>query len=381
MLDWLRQIVYDAPDRNHAGVLGPDPKRVHLGRRLSGRGFGLMRAGFYFVVASLSATVSCSSPQRVPASIPDENGGPLSDVILLPLTTRSTDSLLGHAWDAESEIADPLRQVLNGTVVVSGTEQHVVFVREIAAKGELDSTLGLAKSDVWATRVTHVMYDVKITALATFAAGTQRYAPESGCCLQGNPTESCDGGYVYRLMRGSGTIRLLQRLENDAAAQAEESTSIARGGAHYRVTDESTFIDAYFGLELSPLQSVCRTLTAEQEMAPLRQLAPPNCTVHRYGPLGEREVLNRQLPSEELCQGVARRYCAELTDTISCRVRFGTTNEMDLVQAAPTVATPESLPQKPASPVTPTRRAPTHAPSSPAKPAGKQSPPSAGSTP
>ena len=299
------------------------------------------------VAAAFSATFSCAGPQKAPLPIPDDNGGPLSNVILLPLTTRATDGLLGHAWDVETDLADPLRLVLNGAVTVTSTDQHVMFFRDTAARAELDATIGIANAGVWASRVTHVLYDVQITSLATLATGTQRYNAESGCCLQGNPTESCTSGYVYRLMRGSGTIRLLQRIEGEISANFKE-VLMARGGAKYRVVDESTFSDAYFGLELSPLQSVCRTLTPEQELAPLKLLASPNCTINRFGALGEKESLARQLPSEELCLNVAKRYCSELAGAIACRTRFGTADEVDLVMAA--TRTPEPASAKAAPP-------------------------------
>ena len=316
--------------------------------------------------ALLGICVSCSTSVKAPQAIPDETGGPLANVILLPLTTRSTDNLLGHAWDVETDWADPLRAVLSGTVVVTGTEQHVTFFREVAARADLDANLGLASTGVWASRVTHVVYDVKITSLATFASGTQHYSADSGCCLQGNPTESCDSGYVYRLLRGSGTIRMLQRLEGELSPGVKEFI-VARGGARYKVVDESTFNDAYFGLELSALQSVCRTLTPDQEMAPLKLSAPPNCWVHRYSALGEKESLARQLPNEELCRDVARRYCSELSGVISCRMRFGTTDEIDLA-ALPVVPPPEPPAQKPTVPLKLKKTAPASPATSDAKP-------------
>lgn len=311
--------------------------------------------------------MSCSSSLKSPQTIPDETGGPLANVVLLPLTTRSTDNLLGHAWDVETDWADPLRAVLSGTVVVTGTEQHVTFFREVATKAELDANLGLGSAAVWASHVTHLVYDVKITSLATFASGTQHYNADSGCCLQGNPTESCDSGYVYRLLRGSGTIRMLQRLEGELSVGVKELL-VARGGARYRVVDESTFNDAYFGLELSPLQSICRTLTPDQEMPELRLSAPPNCWVHRYSALGEKESLARQLPNEELCRDVARRYCSELSGVISCRMRFGTTDEVDLA-SLPIAPLQEPAAQKPVLPVK-SKKTPPAPPATPeAKPA------------
>lgn len=316
---------------------------------------GVKLARFFFVSAAFSATVSCSAAQKPPPTIPDDNGGPLSNVILLPLTTRSTDALLGHAWDVETDLPDPLRAVLTGAVTVTATEQHVMFFRDTSARAELDATVGIANAGVWAAQVTHVLYDVQITQLATFSAGSQRYNADSGCCLQGNPTESCESGYVYRLLRGTGTIRLLQRIEGEASVALKEVV-MARGGGRYRVMDESTFNDAYFGLELSPLQSVCRTLTPEQEMAPLRLLASPNCTVNRYGALGEKESLARQLPSEDLCLNVAQRYCSELSGVIACRVRFGTTDEIDLSKVASSV--PEPAAPKAAASSRPSKRAP-----------------------
>ena len=294
-------------------------------------------SGFISAAAAIALISSCSTPPKVPQTFPDESGGPLSNVILLPLTTRSTDGLLGHAWDVETDLADPLRIVLSGTEALTSTDQHVTFFRDVSAHGELDANFGLGSAGVWASHVTHVVYDVQITALATIAAGTQRYNADSGCCLQGAPTESCESGYVYRLLRGSGTIRMLQRLEGQLSVGVKEFI-VARGGTRYRVVDESTFGDAYFGLELSPLQSVCRTLTPEQEMAPLRLLAPPNCIIQRYAALGEKETLARQLPNEELCRSVARRYCSELSGVISCRVRFGTMDELDLTSSSTTPA-------------------------------------------
>ena len=124
-------------------------------------------------------------------------------------------------------------------------------------------------------------HDVRITSVAAFVTGGQKYDPESGCCLQGNLTEECQVGHVYRLWRGSGTIKMLQRISGDANATLKHVV-VARGGANYKVVDASTFIDAYFGLELMPLQSVCRTLTPEQEMVPLQLKASPNCVIQRH---------------------------------------------------------------------------------------------------
>ena len=126
--------------------------------------------------------------------------------------------------------------------------------------------------------------------------------------------------------------------------------------------------DAYFGLELSPLQSICRTLTPDQEMPELRLSAPPNCWVHRYSALGEKESLARQLPNEELCRDVARRYCSELSGVISCRMRFGTTDEVDLA-SLPIAPLQEPAAQKPVLPVK-SKKTPPAPPATPeAKPA------------
>lgn len=298
---------------------------------LSGK---LRRVGARGALAAFALNWGCATVAEHPRSIPEDTEGPLSNVILLPLTTRSTDDLLGHAWDIETDLADPLRPVLSGTVVVTSTDQHVVFFREVATRAELDVNFGIGNASAWASRVTHLVYDVHITALAGLASGTQHYNAESGCCLQGSPTQACQSGYVYRLLRGSGSIRMLQRLEGQVSGGVKEVV-VARGGARYRVVDESTFTDAYFGLELSPLQNVCRILAPEQEMAPLKLTSPPNCVVQRFGALGEKESLSRHLPNEDLCRTVARRYCTELSGAISCRVRFGTTEETDLPATAP----------------------------------------------
>jgi hypothetical protein len=152
---------------------------------------------------------------------------------------------------------------------------------------------------------------------------------------------------------------MLQRLDGAQSVGVKEFI-VARSGARYRVVDESTFNDAYFGLELSPLQGVCRTLTPDQEMAPLKLSAPPNCWAHRYSALGEKESLARQLPNEELCRDVARRYCSELSGVISCRTRFGTADEVDLA-AVPVALPQEPAPQKPTSPVKVKKTAPSEA--------------------
>jgi hypothetical protein len=269
----------------------------------------------------------------MPRLIADEVTGPLGNVILLPLTTRSTDDLLGHAWSAETDLADPLRAVLSGAVMVTSTDQRATFFREAIVRGELAAELGLVEASGSMSRVTHLLYDVRVTSMAAFASGTQRYNPESGCCLQGNPTDECQVGYVYRLLRGSGSIKMLQRLSG-AASVGVRDVLMARGGAQYRVVDESSFNDAYFGLELTPLDSVCRTLTPEQELAPLQLKAAPNCVIQRYSALGDKESLTRHLPSEQLCRAVAERYCAELATLLSCRVRFGDTEEVDVAKKA-----------------------------------------------
>ena len=295
--------------------------------------------------AACGLGTACSPPAKMPTMIADESSGPLAHVILLPLTTRSTDDLLGHAWSAETDTADPMRAVLSGTAIVTNTDQHITFLREASTAAELNANRGVANAGARVSHVTHLLYDVRIAAIATFATGSQRYNAESGCCLQGNPSEQCEFGYVYRLLRGSGTIKMLQRLGGEVSANFK-SVIMARGGANYRVVDESTFNDAYFGLELMPLENVCRTLTPEQEMAPLQLKAAPNCVIHRYAALGEKEVLARHLPNEELCRSVAERYCSELSGLLSCRVRFGDANEQDVTQrpAPPAAEAPAPKP-------------------------------------
>jgi hypothetical protein len=276
--------------------------------------------------------------------IADESAGPLSNVVLLPLATRSTDDLLGHAWSAETDTADPMRAVISGTVIVTNTDQHITFLRETSTDADVKANLGVANAGASISHVTHLLYDVRIVAIAAFATSTQHYNAESGCCLQGNPSEQCESGYVYRLLRGSGTIKMLQRLGGEVSANFK-SVLVARGGANYRVVDESTFNDAYFGLELMPLENVCRTLTPEQEMAPLQLKAAPNCVIQRYAALGEKETLSRHLPSEELCRTVAEHYCSELSGLLSCRVRFGDADELDVAQRPAPPATDASAPK------------------------------------
>ena len=152
-------------------------------------------------------------------------------------------------------------------------------------------------------------HDVRITSVAAFVTGGQKYNPESGCCLQGNLTEECQVGHVYRLLRGSGTIKMLQRISGDANATLKHVV-VARGGANYKVVDASTFIDAYFGLELMPLQSVCFTLTPEQNGAATTEGQP------------------------ELCDS-ALRYCAELPGSLSCRARYANGDDVDIAAKPP----------------------------------------------
>jgi hypothetical protein len=258
----------------------------------------------------------------------------------MPLTTRSTDDLLGHAWDRDTDFADPLRPVLTGSVSLTGTDQHITFFREATTKAEVDAEFGIAEISASASRTTHLLYDVRVTGLATLATGTQHYNAESGCCMQGNPTDDCQAGYVNRLLRGSGTIKMLQKLSGSVGAGVRD-VLMARGGARYRVLDESSFNDAYFAIELTPLESICRNLAPEQEIAPLQLKAPPNCVILRYSALGEKETLSRQLPNEQLCRAVAERYCGELSTLLSCRVRFADADEAD-VTAKPEVVTAET---------------------------------------
>ena len=299
------------------------------------------------LVTVVLGAVGCASAPKAPLLIADEPTGPLGNVVLLPLTTRSTDALLGHAWSAETDFADPLRGVLTGAVVVASTDQRIAFFREATIRGEFGAEPGVAATAGSISNITHLLYDVHVTSLATLASGSQHYNPESGCCLQGNPTDDCEAGYVHRLLRGSGTIKMLQRLAG-AASAGVRGLLMARGGAQYQVVDESTFNDAYFGLELTPLQSVCRTLTPEQEMAPLQLKAASNCIIQRYSTLGEKETLSRQLPNEQLCDNVAKRYCGELGTLLSCRVRFGDAEEVELAPRAE-AATAEPVVSKPAS--------------------------------
>jgi hypothetical protein len=294
--------------------------------------------------AALLAGISIGCSPGLPAQdLPSAGeGGALHGAVLLPLTVRSTSGLLGHVWSPATRRIDTMRRAVEGP-----TER-------VATQGIGAGVSGEHKTDV--------AYSVDITGYETLAARPAGYRPDSACCVSGVVTSVCEWGYVGRVLRGSGKLRYLRRLQGEASANLGPVLK-AGGGARYELVDETTFEDAFFAFVPEPLDALCESLEPGQEMMAFKVAPSDNCRlrIYRADVPGSKAALTAYLPSAEACFSVAMSLCeSEPGKVVSCPATFrapdGSIVSQDFATggsslvAAPAVTAPGPPAKTPASP-------------------------------
>lgn len=298
------------------------------------------RAGYAAVLMLVGAT-GCG-PALSASDLPAENeGGTLSGAVLLPLTSRSSEGLLGNVWSPQSHRVESSRHVLTGAARHEETRQHVEVLRSV----DLLASLGIAAAGIGAKGAlkhhTDVAYSVDITGYETLSSDAKSYASDSGCCVDGRVSKACEGGYVGRLLRGSGKLKYLRRLEGNASANAGPVLS-ALGGARYELLDETTFVDAFFAFVPERLDELCGRISPEQEMAPIQVAAPENCIVRLYtATSGSHRAHATYYPTADACWTASAAVCTDPAKTVvACPVTYrqtdGTVTVRDLASQART---------------------------------------------
>jgi hypothetical protein len=303
----------------------------------------------------LASVLLLSCAPSVPATLPDPNADVgLGDVQLLVWTTRSESGLLGHALSPGTSAIDPNRKVVEGAQHLTPTDQHLIVVSaQTLDVGAAAGAAGVALS-ANVNRATHVAYDVRISGYLELFPEDARYVPGSSCCQAGVVSATCGERYVTRLIRGSGSVEHLQKLEATAGVEASELVR-AHGGTTYRKLNKTSFVDAFFAYQLEPLATLCARLSPEQEMETLSVNAPNNCWVQAHLEDGSRQARAWHVPDAALCRKLAEHHCGTLEHVAACTASFGSDG-----QAAPlSLFTPAPAPQvEPA----PTPSAPVIAP-------------------
>lgn len=301
----------------------------------------------------LPALLGCT-PGMQP-SLPDPNADVgLGDIALLVWTTRSSSGLLGHVYDGESGKIDAHRKVVEGTAHSTPTDQHLVVVsaQTLSAEGEV-GTVGIA-ANAKLSHATHVAYDVRVSGYLELFAEDSKYLPGCGCCQGGGVSETCGDRYVTRLIRGSGKVQHLQKLETSAGVEASELVR-ARGGTSYRRLNETEFKDAFFAYQLEPLSSLCSRLSPDEELETMAIKAPNNCWVQAHLEDGNRESRAWHVPDAMLCRKLAEHHCRKQASMAACTASFGSEGQaapLALFEAASPVA-PAAAVLAPAASATP----------------------------
>lgn len=242
--------------------------------------------------------------------------GPLGRVVLLPLTTREIDGLLGHALHEDGVTPDRSRCVFSGNHRTSKTSQHVTIIREASADALVSAGYGPAAAEVSSGQLTHLAYIVEITEYADIGPEAQ-YRPESDCCFNGQVQRRCGNGYVERAVRGSGIIKYLKSGYDEGEVKAADIFQ-TQAGQRYRVLDEYRFEDAYFGFERGDIQELCRTLPDGAAFEAVNVNPTPNCSVISYDLKGASKHLSKYLPDLETCRTIGARFCHEMPDCVRC---------------------------------------------------------------
>lgn len=266
------------------------------------------------VVGVLAVGLGCAhQPARPQTSI---EHGPLKDVVLLPLTTRSLEGLLGHGLYSDGVTPDPSRCIVRGVPRLSDTSQRVTVVRELSTEALVAGGYGPVSGSVGGQAVTHLAYVVTITGYAA-VSDEAAYLPHSDCCFNGQVQAQCELGYVLRLVRGSGVIKYLQHTQTGAQVEAG-SLFQSRVGERFRVVDESVFEDAYFAFEPGDTQRLCERLTDVETFAAVAVTPAPNCSAMAYDVEGNGQHLAKFLPDAVACQTVSEHFCARSGATVRC---------------------------------------------------------------
>ena len=304
--------------------------------------------------AWLSLALLGCTPGMQP-SLPDPNADVgLGDIALLVWTTRSSSGLLGHVYDGESGKVDAHRKVVEGTAHSTPTDQHLVVVSAQTLSAEAGAGTGAIAADAKLSHATHVAYDVRVSGYLELFPEDSKYLPGCGCCQGGGVSEMCGDRYVTRLIRGSGKVQHLQKLEASAGVEASELVR-ARGGTSYRRLNETEFTDAFFAYQLEPLSSLCSRLSPEDELETLAIKAPNNCWVQAHLEDGSRESRAWHVPDAVLCRKLAEHHCRKEATMAACTASFGSDGQaaplslFEAATAAPAVTT--ALPASSASPV------------------------------
>src|SRR5690349_11079630 len=154
-----------------------------------------------------AALLGACSPLAHSSELPAESGaGVLHGAVLLPLTVRSTEGLLGHVWSSETRHVEPTRRVLSGKVRSDRTRQHVEVLTSAAYVASLGATSGLVGASASGEHRTDIAYSVDITGYETLEPQPDGYVSGSACCVNGVVTGACESGYVGRVLRGSGKL-------------------------------------------------------------------------------------------------------------------------------------------------------------------------------
>jgi hypothetical protein len=322
-------------------------------------------------VALLLAAVTASCAPGLPANeLPSAGeGGALHGAVLLPLTVRSTVGLLGHVWSPDTRRVDTTRCALEGPTQRDATRQHVEVLMSmdfVANVGVETQGVGVGASG---EHRTDVAYSVDITGYESLAALPAGYRPDSACCVNGVVTSACEWGYVGRVLRGSGKLRYLRRLQGEASANLGPVLK-AGGGARYELVDETTFEDAFFAFVPEPLDALCQRLEPGQELMAFKVAPPDNCKcrVYRADVAGSKPALNAYYPSAEACFSAAASVCqSEPGKVVACPTTF---HGPDGSVASRDFATGErSLVAAPTTPEAPNASASAAAPPPPSAPA------------
>lgn len=271
------------------------------------------------LVIAWSAWLLACGAQLKPEPPKSTGTGPLDRVVLLPLTQRDVNGLLGHALEND---ASPRRNrpVLVGEPRMTETQQHVIVVREASIGASIGVGYGPVGANASLEGMTHLAYDTTITGYAEVSPDAE-YRAESDCCFNGTPDEGCSFGYVSRAVRGTGAIKYLQQSTSEVSVEGGDVFQ-ARDGSRYRVLETYTFEDAYFAFEVGDPEELCRLYGDEATFEPLEVRPNPNCRIMAHDVNGLAASHALYLMTATDCRVVAADYCNRIEHCIRCSGRY-----------------------------------------------------------
>ncbi len=265
---------------------------------------------------------SCATVVPTSPTLPDPDTDPgLGDFAMMPWTRRNPDGLLGHVLSPGTSSINGAVRVVTPQARWSDADQHLTLVTARGSEAELEGGASVLSVGGKLSQVTHFAWDLKILGYLDLVEESMTYESTSNCCQAGVPAQSCGDWYVNRVMFGSGSVKLLRRLEVGASASAGQLLK-ARGGASFLVVNELQFERSFFGFGMAPLETLCSRVGPEQELTPLKVEAPDNCRIHAYLRDGTRRDYSAHYPDHELCLRMARARCADSQGAIDCRGTF-----------------------------------------------------------